>query len=228
MTRQRGKYKRRKTLFEQEHGPPKPFPEGMGPIDDSEIDGLDPQNLGYSLDPADSLWIGGREKIDVDAVVEEICSPDEALRRILLAIIDSTPDVENASHQNHKIKPSRIARLETAMQALKGEKSPSGRPASVEYDAILVRVAERFWLGYELDERTSLRQIMIEELISEEERTELNDNEIENRIKPLRKRWDDRKHQLLVKASGKNLPEFEDYEHRIARVLDILRKLNVL
>jgi hypothetical protein len=181
-----------------------------------------------SIDEA--IWTGSARRIDLEALLDGDLGVHTALEQILLAIIDAHPDERLTGHaRTPKVKNARRFRLEQALKPLIGATPPRGQ-IKKEYETGLERIAKRFLsaaLGSS-DSRTTLREIIVTEIVSDEDRATLDHKQIDNRIRGYLREFNRHKDRLLVKVSATGLPEVEERDRKIGLVIELLGELGII
>lgn len=179
----------------------------------------------------EAIWTGSPgQRIDLGAMLDRDLAEHTALEQILLAIIDAYPDVSvRAKGKEPKIKSPRQVRLEQALKMLVGAVPPSGKIKN-EYEADLERIAWRYFVAAHTTTpcKTTLRDIIVSEVVSDEDRARLNHEQIDNLIRGHLREWGRHKDRLLVKVSSRGLPEVEERERDIKQVIRLLEKLGII
>jgi hypothetical protein len=183
------------------------------------------------IDPADAMWTGSPgQRLDLDKALDGDLGELTALEQILLAIIDAYPNVPvPVRSRKSKVKSPRQIRLEQVLKLLIGWAPPKGR-IKKGYEADLERVAWRYFaaaLGNSAS-GTMLREIMVDEVVSEEDRAGLDHKQIDNLIRGHLREFERNKDRLLVKVSARGLPEVEERARNIALVIRAFRQLGII
>lgn len=188
-----------------------------------------PPEPDFSL--GEAIWTGSPgQRIDLDPMLDGDLGEDTALEQILFAIIDAYPDVSvTTKGKEPKLKSLRQVRLEQALKMLVGAVPPKGKIKN-EYEADLERIAWRYFVAAHTTapSKTALRDIIVSEVVSEDDRARLNHKLVDNLIRGHLREWGRHKDRLLVKVSSRGLPEVEERERDIKQVIRLLGKLGII
>lgn len=182
------------------------------------------------FDPDEAIWTGGASRINLDELLGSDLGTETALDQILLAVIHARPDAQVSRRGGTpKKKDPAQYRLEQARRYLIGLRPPRGQVPK-KYEAELDRVARRYFraaMGVE-DHEATLRQMVVEEATSLEQREGLDHKQVDDLIRGHLRKFKKHKDRLLVKASASGLPEVDERTRKIGLVIRLLADLGIV
>lgn len=166
----------------------------------------------------DFAWLGQDGELDVDGLMDELCSPQALLRAVVVSVIKAYPNTpENLDE-----------RLKSAMASLTGRSRARGRSETDRYDDDVRAMAEAYFLGFVgLDTQApSLNALAHSTLSFGPAYNDRDDEQKGDRRKALRERFAKQRDRLLVRMTADE-SELRETLAKVNRAVDALRELGI-
>ena len=183
---------------------------------------------GLSVDPAEMIWSGGGNPIDVHELLRDDLDDVGALDQILLAIIGTNCDFpfppEAGSAEASRVRH----RLGEAKKHLLGRKAKQGPPSTIDRRQ-LHEIARRYWLSYAgVRDDASLRAIAVDVIVPEQLKASITHKEADDFVRSYIDAFNKDKDRLLLRESSAGLPEFDQRHAAVATIIDRLTILELV
>lgn len=189
-------------------------------------------NLGNPTNPDDYPPYPTKDDEKIDATIRKIYA-EQALERILAAIVDAYPMKPTGRVARLKIKDIKADRIDQAMKHLVGKKLSRGRSTSkLEQQALLA--ARIYWLAYlfldleHVQRYPSLDSILHAVVLTDDQKTNLSAKEKDALIKHHRRYFKDNMDRLLRQVSTPDLRSETDENKTIDEILKRLAHLGII